>query len=86
MSIQVVGRRTAIPVASGIAQAQPGADAPSTKVIHSTLFSGLGVGTQVTLIVHSETLSDQHVSMLHDRCLKALERAARLACEAVAAA
>ncbi|ALN80967.1 hypothetical protein LA76x_2837 [Lysobacter antibioticus] len=44
------------------------------------------MGTQVTLIVHSETMSDQHVSMLHDNCLKALERAARSVCEEVAAA
>lgn len=86
MSIQIVGRGTATPVASSIAQAQPAASAPCTKVIHSTVLSGLGVGTQVTLIVHSETLSDQQVSLLHDRCLKALERTARLACEEVAAA
>ncbi len=86
MSIQIVGRRTVAPVASSLAQAKPEADTPCTKVIHSTVYSGLGVGTQVTLIVHSETLSDQHVSMLHDNCLKALERAARSVCEEVAAA
>ncbi|MGO1000987.1 hypothetical protein [Lysobacter sp. CA196] len=86
MSIQIVGRNTAVPAAPSIEQAKPEPEASCTKVIHSTVFSGLGVGTQVTLIVHSETMSDQHVSLLHDNCLKALERAARSVCEQVAAA
>ena len=86
MSIQIVGRNTVVPAAPSIEQAKPQAEAPCTKVIHSTVFSGLGVGTQVTLIVHSDTMSDQHVSLLHDNCLKALERAARSVCEEVAAA
>lgn len=92
MNMKIVGRNTVVPAAprsaqsAQSAQSAPAALAASTKVIHSTILSELDANTQVTLIVHSETMSDQHVSMLHDNCLEALRRATRSVCEKVAAA
>lgn len=86
MNMKVVGRNTVVPAAPRSGRSGPAAPAASTKVIHSTILSELDTNTQVTLIVHSETMSDQHVSMLHDNCLEALRRATRSVCEKVAAA
>ena len=43
------------------------------KVVHSTFLAELDAGTYVTLIVHSESMSNQSVMLLHDSCSDALK-------------